>query len=61
MLRAPNNVAKKNTDRKKMIIPRPKTILPSSRTVIGERMAGGVDEEVTVHVCSIISGGSSVL
>jgi hypothetical protein len=58
---APNKVAKKNTARKKIIIPRPKTIVPSSRTVIGEGKDGGVDDDVTVHVCSIMRGGSSVL
>ena len=56
-------MAKNKTDRKKMIIPSPNIIEPSSRTAIGEspKEIGCVDEDVTVQVCSIMSGGSSVL
>jgi len=58
-----NTVAKNKTDKKKIMMPIPNIIEPSSRTEIGEsgKIAGWVDEEVTVHVCSTMRGGSSVL
>jgi hypothetical protein len=57
-------MAKNKTDRKKIIIAIPNTIDPSSRAMIVELpswKSGGVDDDMTVQVCSTISGGVSVL